>query len=60
MPVSCETFAARPACSEKPELSAAFKMIEEVRRQFKEIPGIMEGTGEPDSARAAGDDNSLH
>lgn len=28
--------------------SAAFKMIEEVRRQFEEIPGIMEGTGTPD------------
>ncbi|MEM9301912.1 MAG: V-type H(+)-translocating pyrophosphatase [Pseudomonadota bacterium] len=28
--------------------SAAFKMIEEVRRQFKTIPGIMEGTGDPD------------
>jgi len=28
--------------------SAAFAMIEEVRRQFKTIPGIMEGTGEPD------------
>ncbi len=27
---------------------AAFKMIEEVRRQFKEIPGIMEGGGKPD------------
>ncbi len=26
---------------------AAFDMIEEVRRQFKEIPGIMAGTGQP-------------
>ncbi|MBZ0255071.1 sodium-translocating pyrophosphatase [bacterium] len=30
---------------------AAYKMIEEVRRQMKEIPGLMEGTGKPDSAR---------
>ncbi len=30
---------------------SAFDMIEEVRRQFKEIPGIMEGTGRPDYAR---------
>nr|WP_265331362.1 sodium-translocating pyrophosphatase [Mariprofundus micogutta] len=29
---------------------AAFEMIKEIRRQFREIPGLMEGTGKPDHA----------
>lgn len=30
---------------------AAFEMINEIRRQFKEIPGLLEGKAEPDTAR---------
>ena len=31
--------------------TCAFQMIKEVRRQFKEIPGLMEGKAMPDSSR---------
>jgi K(+)-stimulated pyrophosphate-energized sodium pump len=30
---------------------AAFDMITEIRRQFREIPGLLEGNAEPDTAR---------
>jgi K(+)-stimulated pyrophosphate-energized sodium pump len=30
---------------------AAFDMIHEIRRQFREIPGLLEGTAQPDTAR---------
>jgi K(+)-stimulated pyrophosphate-energized sodium pump len=31
--------------------AAANKMVEEIRRQFREIPGLLEGKAEPDAAR---------
>lgn len=31
--------------------NAAFELIEEIRRQFKEIPGLMEGSSRPEYAR---------
>ena len=30
---------------------AASEMVAEIRRQFKEIPGLLEGTGKPDNAK---------
>lgn len=30
---------------------SAFEMIKEIRRQFREIPGLLEGTAEPDTAK---------
>ena len=30
---------------------AAMEMIQEIRRQFREIPGLLEGTAEPDNAK---------
>jgi inorganic pyrophosphatase len=33
---------------------AAYSMVEEVRQQFRTIPGLMEGTGRPDYARCVG------
>ncbi|MCK4499309.1 sodium-translocating pyrophosphatase, partial [Candidatus Babeliales bacterium] len=39
------------SCTMKSVGRAALKMVEEVRRQFKEIPGLMEGTAEADYAK---------
>jgi K(+)-stimulated pyrophosphate-energized sodium pump len=30
---------------------AAYSMINEIRRQFREIPGLLEGTGKPDNQK---------
>ena len=30
---------------------AAAEMVDEIRRQFREIPGLLAGTGKPDTAR---------
>jgi inorganic pyrophosphatase len=33
---------------------AAYAMVEEVRQQFRDIPGLMDGTGKPNYARCVG------
>lgn len=33
---------------------AAMDMVEEIRRQFREIPGLLEGTAQPDNERCTG------
>jgi K(+)-stimulated pyrophosphate-energized sodium pump len=41
---------------------AAQSMVEEIRRQFREIPGLLEGTGKPDSETCVriATDSALH